>query len=229
MARRKYPCIENLAITTLAAEGKAMGKYNGKVVFVPYTAPGDIVNVQVTNSRSGYMEGVATAFIHQSETRVKPFCSHFGICGGCKWQHIPYSEQLAYKQQQVLDQLTRIGKFNELNLLPILGAANAQYYRNKLEFTFSNKRWMTAEEIAAGTLYDDMDALGFHIPGMFDKVLDIHNCWLQNDISNQIRLEIKRCCKENHYSFFDLRNQQGLMRNLIIRPHSRPVRQGAGH
>ena len=216
MLRRKYPTIEKLEITALAAEGKAMGKYKDKVVFVPYTAPGDVVNVQVTNSRSGYMEGVVTAFLHQSGMRVKPFCKHFGICGGCKWQHIPYTEQLACKQQQVFDQLTRIGKFNELTILPILGSVNEQYYRNKLEFTFSNKRWRTRDEINSGSL-SSSDALGFHVPGLFDKVLDIEVCYLQPEPSNTLRRAVKDYAISHGLSFFDIRTQSGLLRTMIVR------------
>jgi 23S rRNA (uracil1939-C5)-methyltransferase len=216
MARRKYPIIEKLEITALAAEGKAMGKYNGKVVFVPYTAPGDIVNVQVTNSRSGYMEGIVTEFICQSEMRTKPFCSHFGICGGCKWQHIPYAAQLTFKEQQVIDQLTRIGKFTALNIQPILGSANEQYYRNKLEFTFSIKRWRTKEEMNSETSLPT-EALGFHIPGLFDKVLDIDICYLQPDPSNTLRRAVKEYAINRGLSFFDIKTQTGLLRTMIVR------------
>ena len=216
MPRRKYPLIENLEIIGLAAEGKAIGKYNGKVVFVPYAAPHDVVNVQITNSRSGYMEGVVTDFIHQSEIRVKPFCSHFGICGGCKWQHLPYPEQLAYKQQQVFDQLTRIGKFTELNILPILGSENEQYYRNKLEFTFSNKRWRTREEMNSEILLSS-DALGFHIPGLFDKVLDVDTCYLQPEPSNTLRRTVKEYAVKQGLTFFDIKAQSGFLRTMIVR------------
>jgi 23S rRNA (uracil1939-C5)-methyltransferase len=216
MSRRNYPLIENLEITTLAAEGKAMGKYRGKAVFVPYTAPGDIVNVRITNSRSGYMEGVVSEFIRSSETRAQPFCSHFGVCGGCKWQHIPYAEQLTCKQQQVFDQLTRIGKFNHLSVLPILGSANQQYYRNKLEFTFSNRRWRTREEMDNGTILPS-DALGFHIPGLFDKVLDIDTCYLQSEPSNIIRRAVREYALKHGLGFFDIRTQSGFLRTMIIR------------
>jgi len=216
MARRKYPLIENLEITHLAAEGKALGKYNSKVVFVPYAAPGDVVNVQVINNRSGYMEGIVTEFIHRSEIRIKPFCSHFGICGGCKWQHIPYSTQLAFKQQQVADQLTRIGKFTALNIQPVIESANEQYYRNKLEFTFSNKRWRTREEMNSETVLPS-DALGFHIPGLFDKVLDIDTCYLQPEPSNALRRAVKAYALKHGLSFFDIRTQSGLLRTMIVR------------
>ncbi|MCL2098599.1 MAG: 23S rRNA (uracil(1939)-C(5))-methyltransferase RlmD [Bacteroidales bacterium] len=216
MSRRKYPVIENLEITNIAAEGKALGKYNGKVIFVPYATPGDVVNVQVVRSRSGYMEGIISEFIHQSETRVQPFCSHFGICGGCKWQHIPYSEQLAFKQQQVVDQLSRIGKFTELNMQSILGSANEQYYRNKLEFTFSNKRWRTKEEMNCESPLPS-EALGFHIPGLFDKVLDIDACFLQPEPSNALRRAVKDYAVNHGLSFFDIRTQSGFLRTMIVR------------
>jgi len=218
--KKILPLLENIPITGIAAEGKAIAKKDDWVIFVPYVVPGDIVDLQLTRKKNAYAEAKAVRFHHYSEKRADAFCEHYGTCGGCKWQILPYEEQLRYKQQQALDNLQRIGKIALPAPYPILGSEKTTFYRNKLEFTFSNKRWMTPEEIAAGTKYEDMDALGFHIPGMFDKVLDIRNCWLQNDISNQIRLEVKKFCKENHYSFFDLRNQQGLMRNLIIRTAS---------
>ncbi len=221
MKKKKIlPIIENITITGIAAEGKAITKKDDLVIFVPFVVPGDVVDLQLTRKKNSYAEAKAIHFHQYSEKRTEAFCEHFGVCGGCKWQILPYEEQLHYKQQQVTDNLKRIGKIPLPDISPILGSEKTIFYRNKLEFTFSNKRWMTPEEIAAGTKYEDMDALGFHIPGMFDKVLDIHKCWLQNDISNQIRLEIKYFCKANNYSFFDLRNQEGLMRNIIVRTSS---------
>ncbi|MDD2797018.1 MAG: 23S rRNA (uracil(1939)-C(5))-methyltransferase RlmD [Bacteroidales bacterium] len=221
MARKSKPItiLENVTITDVAAEGKAIARVDDLVVFIPFVAPGDVVDIQLTRKRKQFAEGKAIRFHHYSEKRATPFCEHFGICGGCKWQHLPYSEQLKFKQQQVIDNLTRIGKIDLPSISPIIGSEKTDFYRNKLEYTFSNKRWLTDDERFSETRFD-MDALGFHIPGMFDKVLDINKCWLQEDISNRIRLSIKAFCKQHDYTFFDLRNQIGFMRNLIIRTTS---------
>lgn len=218
--RANYPLIEGLEITTLAAEGKAMGRYNDMVVFVPMTVPGDVVDVQIRNKRRRFMEGVVVNYVKKSELRAEPFCPHFGVCGGCKWQNLPYSEQLNFKSEQVKDQLTRIGHLELPQIEPCLGSKKTDFYRNKLEYTFSPKRWLTYEEIASSDEIDVRPALGFHIPGMFDKILDIEKCYLQADPSNDIRLEIKRYCVENGYSMHDVREHQGLMRNIIIRTAS---------
>ncbi|MCE5226894.1 MAG: 23S rRNA (uracil(1939)-C(5))-methyltransferase RlmD, partial [Porphyromonadaceae bacterium] len=223
MARNKkpLPLFEKVTITDVAAEGKAIAKINDLVVFIPYVAPGDIVDVQITRKKNSYAEGKAVYFHSLSDKRAVPFCQHFGICGGCKWQHLPYEEQLKYKHKQVIDNLTRIGKVNLEEVLPILGSEKTTYYRNKLEFTFSNKKWLTEEEIGSDKSFDCMNAVGFHIPGMFDKVLDIKDCWLQSDLSNQIRLSIREyCLTHDGFPFFDLRNQEGLMRTLIVRTAS---------
>ena len=215
--KKPLPLLENVTITGIAAEGKAIVKLNDLVIFVPFVVPGDVVDLQLTRKKNSYAEARAVKFHEYSQQRTEAFCEHYGVCGGCKWQILPYSEQIRYKQQQVSDNLTRIGKIPLPEITPILGSEKTTFYRNKLEFTFSNKRWMTEQEIKSGEEFDDMNALGFHIPGMFDKVLDIKKCWLQDDISNRIRLEIKKFCIDNHYTFFDLRNQHGLMRNIIIR------------
>ncbi len=222
MARKKesYQIIENLEITDVAAEGKSLGRYNEMVVFVPMTVPGDVVNVQITNKRRRFMEGYVVDYVNKSPLRTEPFCEHFGTCGGCKWQHLPYPLQLDYKQRQVEDQLVRIGRLDIPEILPILGSEKTQFYRNKLEFTFSNKRWMTRAEIESGEAITDPDALGFHIPGMFDKILDIQRCWLQADPSNPIRLSVRKYCTENGYEFYDHRRHEGYLRNLIIRTAS---------
>ncbi len=212
--------LENIEITDTAAEGKAVAKVDGMAVFVPFAAPGDRVDIQLTRKKRSFAEGRAVRFHSYSDKRVEPFCDHFGVCGGCKWQHLPYDEQLKFKQQQVQDHLERIGKVELPEFLPILGAPETTFYRNKLEFTFSDKRWLTDEEIASGREFTDMNSLGFHIPGMFDKVLDIHKCWLQDDRSNQIRNGIRDFCLQNGHSFFDLRKQEGLMRTLMIRNSS---------
>ncbi len=191
------------------------------VVFVPFAAPGDVVDIQLFKKRHNYAEGKVVAIHEYAQERVQPFCEHFGVCGGCKWQHLPYEAQIRYKQKQVVDNLTRIGKIHMDEIRPILGSARTRFYRNKLEFTFSNKKWLLEEQVNSGEAIDNMNGVGFHIPGMFDKVLDIHKCWLQDDISNQIRLEVKNYCLSHEgYPFFDLRNQEGFMRTLMIRTAS---------
>ncbi len=222
MSKRKkqLPLLESVVITDVAAEGKAIAKVDGMAVFVPNVVPGDVVDIQLTRKKHNYAEGRVVRFVSYSENRVEPFCEHFGICGGCKWQMLPYDLQLKYKQKQVADNLTRIGKVELPEISPILGAPKTTFYRNKLEFTFSNKRWIAENEMESGEFFGTREALGFHIPQRFDKVLDIRYCWLQNDISNRIRNTIRQFCLQNDYEFFDLRNQKGLMRNLIIRTSS---------
>ena len=217
--KKNLPVLENIEITDIAAEGKALAKVDDMVVFVPWAAPGDIVDIQLTRKKSSYAEGRVINFHKYSEERIEPFCEHFTVCGGCKWQQIPYEVQLMHKQKQVVDSLTRIGKIDIEELLPIKGSEQTTFYRNKLEFTFSNKRWLTTEEI---DIKEELvhDGAGFHIPGKFDKVLDVNKCWLQNDISNRIRLFVKDFCITNKYPFFDLRAQTGFIRTLIIRTSS---------
>jgi 23S rRNA (uracil1939-C5)-methyltransferase len=214
---KPLPLLEKVEITDLAAEGKALAKVDELVVFVPWVAPGDIVDIQLTRKKSNYAEGRAVHFHKYSDIRVEPICEHFTVCGGCKWQHIPYSEQLKYKQKQVVDNLTRIGKVEIKSLIPISGSEETEFYRNKLEFTFSNKRWLTVDEIREDNSNIQLNGVGFHIPGMFDKVLDIKKCWLQNNISNKIRLFIKELCFLKGYSFFDLKKQEGFIRTIIVR------------
>jgi 23S rRNA (uracil1939-C5)-methyltransferase len=225
--RKPYPLLENIAITDIAAEGKAIARVDDLVVFVPYVIPGDVVDLQVVKKRKNYMEARAVRFEAFSDMRKEAFCQHFGVCGGCKWQILPYTEQLRYKQQQVIDNLMRIGKIELPNaatenrkfegFYPILGSKKTEFYRNKLEFTFSNKRWRTTEEIQSNVEPETMNAVGFHIPTLFDKVLDIEKCWLQDDISNQIRNEIRRYALANNLTFFDLRNQEGFLRTMFVR------------
>jgi len=220
MARKKkkeLPLIENVEVVDIAAEGKAIAKVDDLVVFIPYVVPGDVIDLQITRKKNKYAEGKPTRFVSYSPDRTEAFCEHFGVCGGCKWQILPYSEQLKYKQKQVTDNLTRIGKVELPEITPILGSEKTQFYRNKLEFTFSNKKWLTWEQVQSGVTFDNMNAVGFHIPGCFDKVLDINKCWLQDDVSNQIRNFIRQYCFDKGYTFFDLRNRGGLMRNIIIR------------
>ena len=212
--------MENIEIEAFAAEGKALARVDDLVVFVPFAAPGDVADIKLSRKRKQHAEGRIVAFKKYSPDRTEPFCSHFGVCGGCQWQHLPYAAQLRYKQQQVLDAMQRIAKVEIPEPGPIIGSENDRFYRNKLEFTFSNKRWRTIDEIKSGVEFKDNDALGFHIPGMFDKVLDIEKCWLQEDFSNRVRLSVKAFCLEHNMDFFDLRQQQGMMRNLIIRTAS---------
>ena len=222
MARKKkeLPLLEKVTITDVAAEGKALAKVNDLVVFVPYVVPGDVVDLQVKRKKNHYAEAVAGNFHVYSPKRAVPFCQHYGVCGGCKWQCLPYDEQIKYKQKQVTDNLVRIGKVELPEISPILGSAKTEFYRNKLEFTFSDKRWLTEEEVKADVKYDQMNAVGFHIPGAFDKVLAIEKCWLQDDITNQIRNAIRDYAYEHNYSFFNLRSQEGMLRNLMVRTSS---------
>lgn len=222
MARKKkeLPLLEKVTITDVAAEGKAVAKVNELVIFVPYVVPGDVVDLQVKRKKNHYAEAVAVKFHEKSPLRTEPFCSHFGVCGGCKWQCLSYEEQLKYKQKQVFDNLTRIGKVELPEFRPILGSEKTRFYRNKLEFTFSNKRWLTEEEVKQDVKYDQMNAVGFHIPGAFDKVLAIDKCWLQDDISNQIRNAVRDYAYAHNFPFFDLRTQEGLLRNIMVRTSS---------
>ena len=222
MARKKkeLPLLEKVTITDVAAEGKAIAKVDDLVVFVPYVVPGDVVDLQVKRKKNKYAEAEAVKFHELSPVRAVPFCQHYGVCGGCKWQVLPYAEQIKYKQKQVEDNLRRIGKIELPEISPILGSAKTEFYRNKLEFTFSNKRWLTAEEVKQDVKYNQMNAVGFHIPGAFDKVLAIEKCWLQDDISNRIRNTIRDYAYEHTYSFINLRSQEGMLRNMIVRTSS---------
>ncbi|WP_044159415.1 23S rRNA (uracil(1939)-C(5))-methyltransferase RlmD [Bacteroides reticulotermitis] len=204
----------------MAAEGKAIAKVNDLVIFVPYVVPGDVVDLQIRRKKNKYAEGEVVKFHELSPVRAVPFCQHYGVCGGCKWQVLPYQEQIKYKQKQVEDNLKRIGKIDLPEISPILGSDRTEFYRNKLEFTFSNKRWLTAEEVRQDVKYDQMNAVGFHIPGAFDKVLAIEKCWLQNDISNRIRNAVRDYAYEHDYSFINLRSQEGMLRNMIVRTSS---------
>ena len=214
--KSKNLIIENVAIETVAAEGNGLAHVEGVVLFVPKTIPGDVVNVQLTKRRKGFLEGKVLNFLSYSSMRVAPFCPHYGICGGCTWQALPYDKQLEFKQQQVEDQLTRIGHLTLPRISPIIGSDNTLCYRNKLEYTFSSKRWILPEETGELTENERL-ALGFHIPGMFSKVLDIKDCRLQPEPSNAIRLFVKDYAKRLGLSFFDIAAHTGLLRNLIIR------------
>ncbi len=215
----KNKVIKNLKIEKIASEGKCLGYHEEKVVFVTGVAPGDEIDARVTKGRGSFMEAVPVAFHTYSKDRVEPFCDHFGTCGGCKWQHINYELQKEYKQQQVIDQLERIAKVELPEISPILGSEQTQYYRNKLDFTFSNKKWLTLEQIQSGEEFE-RNALGFHIPRMFDKIVDVDHCYLQGGLSNDIRNSLRTFALENKLSFYDIRAQKGLLRNLIIRTTS---------
>ncbi|HJD12158.1 MAG TPA: 23S rRNA (uracil(1939)-C(5))-methyltransferase RlmD [Candidatus Phocaeicola caecigallinarum] len=218
--KKELPLLEKVTITDVAAEGKAVAKVNDLVIFVPYVVPGDVVDLQVKRKKNHYAEAVAVKLHEKSPMRVEPFCEHYGVCGGCKWQCLAYADQIRYKQKQVYDNLTRIGKIELPEISPIIGSEKTMYYRNKLEFTFSNKRWLTEEEVKQDVKYEQMNAVGFHIPGAFDKVLAIEKCWLQDDISNQIRNAIRDYAYEHQYAFFNLRTQEGMLRNMMVRTSS---------
>lgn len=218
--KKNLPIITSLEILDIAAEGNAIGKANDVVVFVPHAIPGDVVDVQIKKKRSNYMEGVVIRFEKLSPARTEPRCEHFGVCGGCKWQDLPYEKQLFYKEKQVKDNLQRIGKIDAEGILPIIPSDNIYFYRNKLEYTFSASRWLTQDEIDSETPISNRNALGFHIPGLFDKVLDIKKCYLQADPSNDIRLSLKKFAEDQGLSFCDLRLHTGFLRNLIIRTTS---------
>lgn len=219
MARKKkpLPILENITITGVAAEGKAIAKVDNLVIFVPYAVPGDVVDLQIRRKKHSYAEAEVIRFHQYADKRSQPFCPHFGVCGGCKWQCLPYEEQLRYKQQQIVDNLTRIGKIELPEVSPILGSRLTREYRNKLEFGFSNKKWLTQEVINSGEKVEVMDAVGFHIPGAFDKILDIDTCYLMDDINNRLRNGIRSYALEHGLEFFDLRAQHGLLRNMMIR------------
>jgi 23S rRNA (uracil1939-C5)-methyltransferase len=217
MRKKKRKIIENLEIVDIAAEGKAIGKVDGKVIFVAGAIPGDIVDVQLSRVKKTHAEGLILNFKVYSKDRIEPQCKHFGVCGGCKWQQLPYEKQIKHKNQQVIDQFERIGHIDIGEIRPILGSNPIYFYRNKLEYTFSAKRWLTAEEINSTDEIGERRALGFHIPKLFDKIVDVTECHLQTSLSDEIRNEVRRFCFDNDYSFFDIREQHGLMRNLIIR------------
>lgn len=219
MSRKKkpLPLLENVTITDIAAEGKSLVRIDDLVVFVPFCVPGDVVDLQIRRKKHSYAEAEVVKFHKYSDVRAVPFCEHFGICGGCKWQNLPYEEQIRAKQKQVYDQLHRIGKIELPEFMPILGSVKTKEYRNKLDYGCCNKRWLTREEVAAGTKYDQMNGIGFHITGAFDKIYPIEKCWLMDDLHNDIRNSIRDYAYEHNLTFFDLRQQVGLLRDIIIR------------
>jgi 23S rRNA (uracil1939-C5)-methyltransferase len=214
--RGKHKVIEKVRVEGIAAEGKCIARIDDQVLFIEGVAPGDLVDVLITRKKPNYMEGKPTTFHEYSKDRIEPFCEHFGTCGGCKWQHIPYALQLQYKQQQVIDNLERIAKVALPEIEPILPSASTQFYRNKLEYTFSNWKWFSKVDVDSDKELDRR-GLGFHVPGRYDKILDIENCYHQPDPSNAIRLAVREYCLENELPFYDLVRRTGNMRNLIIR------------
>lgn len=215
--RKELPLLKEVEIIDVAAEGKSIAKENEMVIFVPFGAPGDIVDIKIDRKKKSYAEGHIDRMVRPSDIRVEPRCEHFTVCGGCRWQHLPYEFQLKCKQKQVTDALERIAKVDLPEISPIKGSNEIWGYRNKMEYTFSNKKWLTFDQLRSGEEFPDRDAAGFHIPGAFDKVLDINCCHLQDDLGNRIRLFVKQFGKENGYTFYDLREQNGLLRTLMIR------------
>ena len=215
--RRKHISIENIEIIDTANKGKSVAKHDGRIIFVQGGVPGDICDITVFKRRKKYWEARIDVIKEKSKNRIEPKCEHFGSCGGCKWQNMSYSSQLHFKQSEVLNNLTRNGGVTIPKYENILGSKEEYFYRNKMEFTFSNKKWLTNEEIKNDEEIKDKNALGFHVPGMFDKVIDLQKCHLQKEPSNKIRIAVRKYAKENNLEFFDIRNQTGLLRNLIIR------------
>lgn len=209
--------MHDLTVESIGAEGKAIARYENRVVFIPMVIPGDVVDVKITKKRHSYWEGNMLRLVTPSPGRQTPVCDYFTVCGGCKWQMLPYIEQLKFKEKQVSDQLIRIGRLTLPEIGPIIGAESSEFYRNKMEYTFSNRRWLSAEDMPVNGFPESTPGLGLHVRGLFDKVVDIHKCWLQPDPANEIRNEVRRFTLEHGYTYYDLRNQSGMMRNLIIR------------
>ncbi|HET7118698.1 MAG TPA: 23S rRNA (uracil(1939)-C(5))-methyltransferase RlmD [Hanamia sp.] len=216
--KRKKQVIENVAVTGYAAEGKALARVDGKVFFIEGAVPGDVADVLITKNKKDWAEGKAIKIKVYSSERVQPFCVHFGICGGCKWQMLPYNKQLEYKEQEVRDVFQRIGKLKDITVLPILGSQKIIHYRNKLEFTFSNKKYLTHNEFKEmGDNEWPGGALGYHVPRLYDKVIDIEECWLMDDVNNVIRNSLREFTQKNNYSYYDFKEHKGFLRNVIIR------------
>ena len=215
----KNKLFENVLIETVAAEGKCIARIDGQAVFVGGVAPDDVVDLKIIRKKKSYLEGKAVKFHEYSKQRTEPFCEHFGLCGGCKWQHLSYQHQVAAKRQQIIDNFERIGKFNFPKINPIITSEDTKFYRNKLEFTFSNKRWLSHEEVKSEVIID-RSGLGFHIPKQFDKIVDIKNCYLQKEPSNEIRNAIRDFAISNQLSFYNISEFRGLLRNLVIRTSS---------
>ncbi len=215
--KNKNIILENIEVTDYAAEGKSLVRHEGKVIFVSGAIPGDIVNIQIVKSKKDWAEGRAIKIVEPAPNRLAPFCKHFGVCGGCKWQMLPYEKQLEYKQQEAEQNLKRIGKIDIPEILPIVGSEKTTQYRNKLEFTFSNKRYLTNDEIDSEISISPQNALGYHAPRIFDKIIDIHECFLLDDVNNQIRNTIRDYAKSKELEFYNIRDHTGWLRNIIIR------------
>ena len=215
--RKQLPLLEAVEITDVAAEGKSLVRINDLVVFVPFVIPGDVVDLQLTRKKHSYAEAEVVRMVKPSADRVAPFCRHFGVCGGCKWQMLPYELQLAAKQKQVMDALTRIGKVELPACTPILGSQKTQEYRNKLEFGFCNRRWLTKEQIASGEQFERQESVGYHANGTFDKILPIEECHLMDPINDRLRLAIRDYAYQHDLTFFDAREHTGLLRGMMIR------------
>ncbi len=219
MARKRktpLPVFEHIEITDAGSEGKAVARVDNHVIFVPFVVPGDVIDIRIVKRRKKYLEGKMVKLHKPSPLRIEARCEHFGKCGGCKWQNLAYSDQLTYKQKQVTDNFERIGKLSIPEIHPIIGSEDQYFYRNKMEFTFSNRRWLTEEEMSEEASLN-MNGLGFHLPGMFDRIIDLDNCYLQADPSNQIRLALNNFCHDQGFSYYDTRKQVGFLRNLLIR------------
>ena len=217
MRRKKEPLIlQDVEIVEIGAEGNSIAKIDNKILFVPSAIPGDIVDVQIIKNKKNYFEGRIISIKHKSKIRIEPVCAHFGLCGGCKWQHLPYEEQLKWKEKQVIENIKRIGKISSIKVNPIIPSPDVYYYRNKLEYTFSDNKWLTKQQIESPNYYKEPGA-GFHVPNMFDKIIDIDKCYLQDDFSNTVRNSLKNFLIKNKLPFFDLRTKKGLIGNLIIR------------
>ncbi len=217
MRRKRNIVLENIKVEDYAAEGKSLARVEGKVVFIESVVPGDVVDVKLFKNKKDWAEGYPVQFLEYSKERVEPFCSHFGVCGGCQWQMLPYEKQLQYKQKQVEETLKRIGKLDLPQIFPIIGADQTKFYRNKLEYTFSNKRFLLEEELHDPAISPDENVAGFHAKGIFDKVIDIKTCFLQDEPTNAIRLAVKEFAKSNGYSFYDIKNHRGFLRTLQLR------------
>ncbi|MCG7281021.1 23S rRNA (uracil(1939)-C(5))-methyltransferase RlmD [Chryseobacterium taklimakanense] len=219
--RRRNLILENIKLTSAGAKGVAVGKTEeGKTVLVSGAVPGDVVNARVKKAKSKYFEAEAVEILEKSPDRVEPKCIHFGVCGGCKWQNLSYEKQLDFKESEVVNNIRRIGGVDGFETLPILGSDEQYFYRNKMEFSFSDSRWLTLDEVNCTENIDEKNALGFHIPGMWSKILDLKECWLQEDPSNEIRLAVKQYAEENNLEFFDVKNQEGFLRTLMMRQTS---------
>ena len=215
--KNKNIILENIAVTDYAAEGKALARLDGKVIFISGAVPGDTADILLTKNKKDWAEARALKITNPAPDRLDPFCRHFGICGGCKWQMLPYEKQLQYKQQEAEQNLKRIGKVDLPGIMPIIGSDDTTHYRNKLEFTFSNKRFLTSDEIGSADVVAQQDALGFHVPRIFDKVIDIFECFLMDDVNNKIRNTIRDFAKQQEFAFYDIKEHTGWLRNIIVR------------